>query len=447
MKHVSKRLFPKQPSREEIFAQTKDVLREKGVDNIVQARFCANVASLVIGNRNPLFSSIQPKMRNQMNPEWKKAFDLVISFLNKNGQKSTLEVIKTEMQNQVISSGNIKENMLDSIVSRQKKAPIQQFSTKVKKCIGTNSLNDQMESKAIKEPVKINVTPNSIKSPLPKAKEPSPRIDKSKPISVPFVTLPESKKEIESIVEDENSISGDESDNNLQLTDAFAKKPIHTISTQKKINKGSFLTSLNTPPSSNPRSPESKNAPTLPVIEEETRLPLESMKNVNGIIKNTKNSNNSFSSDVIMFNESSSPVIKKRGTSHNQESINESFEYSDDIKEQKSSFISETQQQKTNTNKPIQEDESTFMDSFLSDHSVDDKPHNVSDEALEIIDEKSSIILEENANDQSDLEEIIEEISEPVSDNAPAPSNNKWDSVPFDNDNIEDIGFLSLSDS
>ncbi|OHT05815.1 hypothetical protein TRFO_26317 [Tritrichomonas foetus] len=84
-------------SHADLVAESRETLRQAGVGNHERAMFITELSKAVVGNKNPLLYQIQPKMRFHTSKAWKKAYDLVFTFIAENNLEKTLETIGVEM--------------------------------------------------------------------------------------------------------------------------------------------------------------------------------------------------------------------------------------------------------------------------------------------------------------------------------------------------------------
>ena len=83
-------------SREELIAESQEVLLNAGVGNHSRAQFLVEVAQEVVGSQNPLFCQLQPKIHSHESESWVRAFGLVFQYLVERDLQSTLSAVEVE---------------------------------------------------------------------------------------------------------------------------------------------------------------------------------------------------------------------------------------------------------------------------------------------------------------------------------------------------------------
>ena len=96
------RKFPQRISREELYELVQEKIGECGVDLIAQAQFTSSMAKEVVGHKDHIFSSLQPKLKLRTDPAWRGAFSLVLSILEAYKMQITLDTIQTEVRDKRI---------------------------------------------------------------------------------------------------------------------------------------------------------------------------------------------------------------------------------------------------------------------------------------------------------------------------------------------------------
>lgn len=84
-------------SHAELVAESRETLREAGVGNHERAMFISELSKAVVGNKSPLLYQIQPRVRFHTSKAWKKAYDIIFSYIAENNLEKTLETIGVEM--------------------------------------------------------------------------------------------------------------------------------------------------------------------------------------------------------------------------------------------------------------------------------------------------------------------------------------------------------------
>ncbi|OHT13297.1 hypothetical protein TRFO_16628 [Tritrichomonas foetus] len=83
-------------SREELIAESQEVLLNAGVGNHSRAQFLVEVSQEVVGNDNPLFCQLQSKIHSHESESWIRAFTLVFQYLSEHDLQSTLSAVEVE---------------------------------------------------------------------------------------------------------------------------------------------------------------------------------------------------------------------------------------------------------------------------------------------------------------------------------------------------------------
>jgi hypothetical protein len=84
-------------SRRDLILESKERLKECGVDNRQHAYYSRLLAEAVVGNPNPLFAQRQPKKpKSAETVAWKEAYAIAIQFLKDFQLNETLTALKVE---------------------------------------------------------------------------------------------------------------------------------------------------------------------------------------------------------------------------------------------------------------------------------------------------------------------------------------------------------------
>lgn len=84
-------------SHAELVAESRETLRDAGVGNHERAMFISELSKAVVGNKSPLLYQIQPRVRFRTSKAWKKAYDIIFSYIAENNLEKTLETVGIEM--------------------------------------------------------------------------------------------------------------------------------------------------------------------------------------------------------------------------------------------------------------------------------------------------------------------------------------------------------------
>lgn len=91
-----KKFQPRVP-REELLAETYEVLREKGADHHSQAKLMLYLAKEIYRSKNPMFVPLRAKPKNRQTKAWIQAYTIVFAFLNDNKMDFAKEVLLLEL--------------------------------------------------------------------------------------------------------------------------------------------------------------------------------------------------------------------------------------------------------------------------------------------------------------------------------------------------------------
>jgi hypothetical protein len=118
------RKFPARLSQEELKSRTAEVLKEKGGNFHFQAQFYRDTAQGVVGSKSPVFSRLQPKVKNRTEESWINAYEFIYDFLRDHRMRLTLETMKIEFQEkrEPILAGTFTEFPRDQYVEELKEA-------------------------------------------------------------------------------------------------------------------------------------------------------------------------------------------------------------------------------------------------------------------------------------------------------------------------------------
>jgi hypothetical protein len=94
---VSQKCRGQRISRRDLVLESKQCLKECGVDNRQHAYYSRLLAEAVVGNPNPLFAQRQPKKpKSAETVAWKEAYAIAIQFLKDFDLNETLTTVKAE---------------------------------------------------------------------------------------------------------------------------------------------------------------------------------------------------------------------------------------------------------------------------------------------------------------------------------------------------------------
>jgi hypothetical protein len=84
-------------SHTELIAESQQRVRECGVPNNQRAHCLAMLAGHAVGSENPILCQQQPKQpKSKMSLAWRKAYGLVLSFLDEKSLRFTLDTFAIE---------------------------------------------------------------------------------------------------------------------------------------------------------------------------------------------------------------------------------------------------------------------------------------------------------------------------------------------------------------
>lgn len=90
------RKFTPRLSKEDVYEMTQNKLSECGVDQISQASFTSLLSQEVVGNKDFLFTSLQPRLKLKKDPAWRAAYTIVLNYLNSYQMSITLNTMNIE---------------------------------------------------------------------------------------------------------------------------------------------------------------------------------------------------------------------------------------------------------------------------------------------------------------------------------------------------------------
>ena len=115
-------------SREDLIKQTQEILKSKGVENQIKARYANEVSKEICGNSKPIFSQMQPSIRETKGKSWGMAYALVLTYLQNNKSNLTLECLQREIDRSKVQITPISPKIsLENVQKLQK----EDFQTKV----------------------------------------------------------------------------------------------------------------------------------------------------------------------------------------------------------------------------------------------------------------------------------------------------------------------------
>jgi hypothetical protein len=94
---LDQRIRGQRISHQELVAEAQAVLLRSGVKNQAQADFINLLSKVVVGNPNPIFCQLQPRIRESCSPSWLSAWDLVSSYIAQNNLALTLDTLNVEL--------------------------------------------------------------------------------------------------------------------------------------------------------------------------------------------------------------------------------------------------------------------------------------------------------------------------------------------------------------
>jgi hypothetical protein len=86
-------------SESELIEESYAVLSSAGVRNYLRAQFVSRLSEAVVGNPSPLLNHLQAKFLPAKGIAWKRAFQIVLQFLEDNSLSSTQKTFETESPN------------------------------------------------------------------------------------------------------------------------------------------------------------------------------------------------------------------------------------------------------------------------------------------------------------------------------------------------------------
>ena len=93
---------------------TSYIVRQKGGDNHLHAKFISETSKVVVGSTNPVLDELQSDVRiDDTISQWNKAYRVVLAFLRKHQMTETLHVMRQEYPNVPKQTGFSKSNELD----------------------------------------------------------------------------------------------------------------------------------------------------------------------------------------------------------------------------------------------------------------------------------------------------------------------------------------------
>lgn len=101
---MQKSLIPPKPkyrgqriSHTELVAEARQQLNEAGAGNHGRALFITELARNIVGNENPHFAQLQPRIKARKSEVWSRAYDLVLGYLKGNDLYQTFETVGIEV--------------------------------------------------------------------------------------------------------------------------------------------------------------------------------------------------------------------------------------------------------------------------------------------------------------------------------------------------------------
>ena len=125
-------------AREELIKQTQNALKSCRVENKTKSKYANEVSKAICGTKKPIFSRMQPTIKQETSQEWLEAYAFVISFLRQNKCENTIDCIKRELQTcgvnvELNKSPKYNFNTLKNIKRESFQAKVKKFTEKLEK--------------------------------------------------------------------------------------------------------------------------------------------------------------------------------------------------------------------------------------------------------------------------------------------------------------------------
>jgi hypothetical protein len=174
-------------SRRDLVLESKQRLKECGVDNRQHAYYSRLLAESVVGNPNALFAQRQPKKpKSEENVAWREAYAIAIQFLKDFDLHETLGTVKVERPWIIkykcklnLSLAHISGSASAASISSQPEQPVTPPPKENKKPNLTIIPPDRVSDTEIRSPTRHSPVGKEILVPVPEGsakKPPSPRL-------------------------------------------------------------------------------------------------------------------------------------------------------------------------------------------------------------------------------------------------------------------------------
>ena len=112
---MNRRLRGQRISRQELIEESRKVLDAAGVANNARAKFVTEIARIIVGTPEPIYTQLQPKIIQHDTQAWIKAFALMFQYLNDHNLTETIAAIEAEfgqgpLPNEVLEDQGIDSN-------------------------------------------------------------------------------------------------------------------------------------------------------------------------------------------------------------------------------------------------------------------------------------------------------------------------------------------------
>ena len=144
-------------TREELILQTQNVLKSCRVENKTKSKYANEVSKEICGTKKPIFSRMQPTIKQENSQEWSEAYAFAISFLRQNKCENTIDCIKRELQTcgvniELNNSPKYSFYTLKNIKRESFQTKVKKFTEKLEK--QQEEIKDQQQRQQIEKPVK-----------------------------------------------------------------------------------------------------------------------------------------------------------------------------------------------------------------------------------------------------------------------------------------------------
>lgn len=111
---MDRRLRGQRISRQELIEESRRVLDEAGVANNARAKFVTEIARIVVGSTEPIYTQLQPKIIQHDTQAWVKAFALMFQYLNDHNLTETIAAIEAEFGQGPLPNEVLEDQGIDS---------------------------------------------------------------------------------------------------------------------------------------------------------------------------------------------------------------------------------------------------------------------------------------------------------------------------------------------